>query len=82
MMKNIFIHGLILRGIPDNFLEPDIASLPAGLFSTPTKLPWYHGCIYPLPADLFSVSVGLQTLPTPCSAFNSLELIYKFAETL
>jgi hypothetical protein len=49
-----------------NFLDfhlPDIASLPAGLFSTPTKLSWRHACIAPLPADLFSIPTGLQTLP-------------------
>jgi hypothetical protein len=43
---------------------PDIASLPAGLFSTPAKLSWRHACIAPLPADLFSIPAGLQTLPT------------------
>jgi hypothetical protein len=47
-----------------NFHIPDIASLPAGLFSTPAKLPWRHACIYPLPADLFSIPAGLQALPT------------------
>jgi hypothetical protein len=47
-----------------NFHVPDIASLPAGLFSTLTKLSWHHACIYPLPVDLFSVPAGLQALPT------------------
>jgi hypothetical protein len=47
-----------------NFHIPDIASLPAGLFSTPTKLSWCHACIYPLPADLLSIPTGLQALPT------------------
>jgi hypothetical protein len=74
-------HLIKLKDIPENLLKPGIASLPADLFSTPTKLPWYHECIYPLPADLFSVPMGLQTLPTHCSAYNSLEFVYKFAET-
>jgi hypothetical protein len=47
-----------------DFHLPDIASLPAGLFSTPTKLSWRHACIAPLLADLFSIPAGLQTLPT------------------
>jgi len=29
-----------IRFIPENFLLPDIASLPAGLFNTPMKLSW------------------------------------------
>jgi hypothetical protein len=56
-----------LKEVSYNFTDfhlPDIASLPAGLFSTPTKLSWRHACIYPLPADLFSIPAGLQTLPT------------------
>jgi hypothetical protein len=52
-----------------NFHVPDIASLPAGLFSTPTKLSWCHACIYPLPADLFSIQAGLQELPTALILF-------------
>jgi hypothetical protein len=55
------------KEVSHNFLDfhlPDIASLPAGLFSTPTKLSWRHACIYPLPVDLFSIPAGLQTLPT------------------
>jgi hypothetical protein len=71
-------HLIKSKDIPEDLLKPDIASLPAGLFSTPTKLPWYHACIYPLPADLFSVSMGLQTLPTHYSAFNPLEFVYNF----
>jgi hypothetical protein len=47
-----------------DFHVPDIASLPAGLFSTPTKLSWRRACIYPLPTDLFSIPAGLQALPT------------------
>jgi hypothetical protein len=27
-------------------------------------LSWRHACIAPLPADLFSIPAGLQTLPT------------------
>jgi hypothetical protein len=46
-IKNIFTFDQFQKDIPDNFLKPDIASLPAGLFSTPTKLPWHHACIYP-----------------------------------
>jgi hypothetical protein len=56
-----------LKEVSYNFTDfhvPDIASLPAGLFSTPTKLSWRHACIAPLPADLFSIPAGLQTLPT------------------
>jgi hypothetical protein len=45
-------------------LELEIASLPAGIFSTLGKLSWYHVCIYPLPAGLFSTPMGLQTIPT------------------
>jgi hypothetical protein len=67
-----------LKDIPENLLKPDIASLPVGLFSTPTKLPWYHECIYPLPTDLFSVPTSLQTLPTHYSASNSLKFVYNF----
>jgi hypothetical protein len=77
MIKNISTLDQI-ENRPEDLLKPDIASLPAGLFSTPTKLPWYHACIYPLPADLFSVSMGLQTLPTHYSAFNPLEFVYNF----
>jgi hypothetical protein len=55
----------MLRGfLFTNFHIPDIASLPAGLFSTLAKLSWHHACIYLLPADLFSIPVGLQALPT------------------
>jgi hypothetical protein len=57
----------LLEEVSYNFLDfhfPDIASLPAGLFSTPTELSWRHACIAPLSADLFSIPAGLQTLPT------------------
>jgi hypothetical protein len=47
-----------------DFCLLDIASLPAGLFSTPAKLSWRHACIAPLPVDLFNIPAGLQTLPT------------------
>jgi hypothetical protein len=56
-----------LKEVSYNFTDfhlHDIASLPAGLFSTPAKLYWHHACIYPLPAELFSIPAGLQTLPT------------------
>ena len=59
-------HRGLFKEVSYNFTDfhlPDIASLPAGLFSTPTKLSWRHACIYPLPADLFSIPTGLQTLP-------------------
>jgi hypothetical protein len=62
----------ILKEVSCNFLDfhlPDIASLPAGLFSTPAKLSWRHACIAPLPADLFSIPAGLQTLPTALFLF-------------
>jgi hypothetical protein len=71
-------HLIKLKDIPENLLKPSIASLPVDLFTTPTKLPWYHKCIYPLQADLFSVPTGLQTLPTHCSASDSLEYFYNF----
>ena len=37
----------------------DIAPLPAGLFSTPASLSWYHASIAPLLASLFSTLTGL-----------------------
>ena len=57
-----------------NFHIPDIAPLPAGLFSTLAKLSWRHECIYPLPADLFSIPMGLQALPT---ALLMIYLVFK-----
>jgi hypothetical protein len=66
-VKKLQIRIRTLKEVSCNFLVfhlPDIASLPAGLFSTPTKLSWRHACIAPLPADLFSIPAGLQTLPT------------------
>ena len=38
---------------------PDISPLPAGLFSTPMGLSWYHASIVLLPASLFSNPMGL-----------------------
>ena len=52
---------------------PGIAPLPVGMFSTPTNFPWYHACIYPLPADLFNVPMSLHTLPIHYRDFNPLE---------
>jgi hypothetical protein len=60
-------HFKVKRFLICNFHKPDIASLPAGLFSTPTKLSWRHACIYPLLADLFIIPMGLQALPTALS---------------
>jgi hypothetical protein len=74
-------HLIKLKDILENHLKSDIAPFPVGLFSTPTMLPWYHECIYPLPEDSLIVMVGLQTLHTHYSAYNSLEFVYKFAKT-
>jgi hypothetical protein len=66
-VKKLQIRIKDFKEVSHNFLDfhlPDIASLPAGLFSTPAKLSWRHACIAPLPADLFSIPAGLQTLPT------------------
>ena len=53
---------------------PDISPLPAGLFSTPTGLSWYHASIAPLPAILFSTLMGLL-------AFNDLAC-FKFLPSI
>jgi hypothetical protein len=37
-------------------------------------LSWCHACIYPLPADLFSIPAGLQALPT---ALLMIYLVFK-----
>ena len=54
-------------GVLTRSLLPDIAPLPAGLFSTPTSLSWYHASIAPLPAGLFSTPMGLLAFTElPC----------------
>ena len=40
-------------------LLPGIAPLSAGMFSTPTGLPWYHASIVSLLVSLFSTPTGL-----------------------
>ena len=37
----------------------EITPIPAGLFSTPTGLSWYHASIALLPVSLFSTPMGL-----------------------
>ena len=69
-------------------LLPDIAPLPAGLFSTSTGLPWYHASIVPLPMHLFSTPMGLLAFiellcfkfllsidPTPAGLFNDIKYV-------
>ena len=49
---------------------PDIAPLPAGLFSTPTGLSWYHASIIPQPVSLFSTATSfLAFIELPCFKF-------------
>ena len=60
---------------PDLFL-PDIAPLPAGLFSTPTGLSWYHASIALLQASLFSTPIGLlEFIKIPCKLLISIDLL-------
>jgi hypothetical protein len=77
MIKNISTLDQIKNRLED-LLKHGVALLPVGLFSTLTKSPWYHAFIYSLPVDLFSVSMGLQTLPMHYSAFKRLDFVYNF----
>ena len=48
-------------------LLPDIAPLPAGMFSSQMGLSWYHASIVPLPTGLFNTPTCLLAfIELPC----------------
>ena len=66
----IIFRNHVHSGALTRSLLPDIAPLPAGLFSTPTSLSWYNASIILLPASLFSTPAGLLAfIKLPCFNF-------------